>query len=150
MGLKEKIDQDLKVAMLSGDKQKSETLKGLKSAILYAEVAKGVRDQGLGDEEILQVLSKEAKKRQESIDLFKQAGDLQRANNETQEKAIIDEYLPEQLGEEKLGEMVQNAISKLGASSLKDMGPVIGEVKNRAGGSADGAVIAKLVKQLLE
>lgn len=149
MSLKQQIDQELKQAMLSGNKQSTETLKGLKSAILYAEVAKGAREQGLSEEEMLQVLSKESKKRQESIDLYKKVGDQARAEAEQAEKALIDKYLPKQLSEEELKVIVRKTISTLGANSQKDMGPVIGEVKKQAGGAADGAMIAKIVKEHL-
>ncbi len=145
--LKERIEQDLKKAMLGGDKQRVSTLRVIKSAILYVEVAKGKREDGLSNEETIDLLSKEAKKRQETADLYFKAGEKERAEAELAEKAIIDGYLPEQLLDEDLKKIVQEAISSTGVTSVQQMGRVIGEVKKHAGNSADGGRIAKFVKE---
>src|ERR671929_50955 len=100
MSLKERIDQDLKQAMLAGDKTLVTTLRGLKSAILYAEVAKGSRDKGLSDEEVVEILTKEAKKRQESADMYSQGGSAEKAEAELTEKTVIEKYLPAQLSDQ--------------------------------------------------
>lgn len=147
--LKQQIDQDLKTALLSGNKTLATTLRGLKSVILYAEVAQGVREQGLPDEEVLALLSKEAKKRQESAELFQKGGDTGRAEAELAEKKIIEGYLPPQLSDEALHEIIETVVNDLGASSAQDMGRVIGTVKQKAGSSADGARIARFVKERL-
>src|SRR3990167_6013928 len=102
MGVKQKIDQDLKVAMLAGDKFLVSTLRGLKSSILYAEVAAGSRNEGLPEPEVITVLSKEAKKRQESADLYKQGGNKEKADAESREKSIIEKYLPQQMTDDEL------------------------------------------------
>lgn len=150
MGLKERIDQDLKRAMLAGDKTLVTTLRGLKSAILYVEVAKGVRESGgLSDAEITDILAKESKKRQESADLYKQGGDDVRADAELAEKQVIDAYLPEQMSEDELKAVIDQVIQETGAADAKAMGQVIGQVKQRTAGQADGAVIARLVKERL-
>ena len=147
--LKVRIDQDLKKALLAGDKVLATTLRGLKSVILYAEVAAGKRDPGLGDDEIVTLLAKEAKKRQESAELYVRGGSQERADKELAEKAIIESYLPEQLSDEELGTLVDEAVAATGATEAKDMGKVIGAVKAKAGNSADGAKIAQLVKERL-
>jgi uncharacterized protein len=144
--LKQRIEQDLKTALLSGDKGRATTLRGLKSAILYVEVAKGVREQGLSDDEIIEVLSKEAKKRQESADLYRQGGREEKAADELAEKEIIAGYLPKQLSDEELTVIVDEVIDQSGASGAQAMGRVIGLVKQKAGASADGARIAAIVK----
>lgn len=149
MSLKAQLDQDLKQAMLAGDKTLVETLRGLKSAILYAEVAEGKRDQGLNDDEVTTVLTKEAKKRQESADLYKQGGSQEKADKELQEKQVIEKYLPEQLSEEELQKLIDATIQQTGAQGMQAMGQVIGVVKQKAGASADGAVVARLVKERL-
>lgn len=149
MSIKEQIQNDLKTAMLARDKQKAEVLQGIKSAILYVEVETGKRDAGLDDSEMLQVLAKEAKKRQESIELYEQGGNASQAEQETYEKEVIESYLPRQLNEEELSALIDATISKLEIDSLKDMGKVIGEVKQQAGASGDGATIARLVKERL-
>ncbi len=147
--LKTRIDQDLKTALLAGDKTLVTTLRGLKSVILYEEVAKGVRDEGLSDEQIVPLLVKEAKKRQESADLYKQGGNDERANAELAEKVVIENYLPKQLSDEELGVIVDEAIASQEASGPQAMGQVIGLVKQRTAGQADGGRIAAMVKERL-
>ncbi|OGL29587.1 hypothetical protein A3D14_01735 [Candidatus Saccharibacteria bacterium RIFCSPHIGHO2_02_FULL_47_12] len=149
MSLKQQIDQDLKQAMLAGDKMLVTTLRGLKSAILNEEVAKGVRETGLPDDDIVNLFTKEAKKRQESADLFKQGGNDEKASQELAEKEVINNYLPEQMSEEDLAKLVDVAIASMGKDPAK-MGQIIGAVKQKAGAGADGAAIASLVKQRLQ
>lgn len=146
MSLKERIDADLKSAMLAGQKDQATTLRGLKSAILNAEIAANKRDAGLADDEVINVLRKEAKKRQESADLYIQGGNNERAEAELAEKRIIGNYLPAQLSEEEIAALVDKVIAETGASGIPAMGQVIGAVKQRAGAAADGAVIARVVK----
>src|ERR1700685_738173 len=98
--LEEKINQDLKTALLGGDGLGVSTLRGLKSAILYAKIASTNRDEALSDSTLIVLLQKEAKKRQESADLYKQGGNEARAKTELDEKKIIEGYLPAQLSEE--------------------------------------------------
>src|SRR5688572_12599658 len=147
--LKARIDQDLKAALLAGDKVLATTLRGLKSVILYAEVAQGIRDKGLGDEDIVALFSKEAKKRQESADLYVQGGNQERADAELAEKKVIEAYLPQQLSEDELKALVEEAVATTGAAGMQAMGQVIGLVKTKAGPSADGARIAAMVKERL-
>jgi len=148
-GLKLRLDQDLKQALLGGDKNLATTLRGLKSVILYAEVAKGVREQGLGDDEIIALFSKEAKKRQESADLYKQGGSEERAAAELREKSVIEQYLPQQLSDDDLAKIVSDTMTELGASGPQAMGQVIAAVKQKIGAQADGARIATMVKERL-
>lgn len=147
--LEDKLEQDLKAALLAKDAQRVSVLRGLKSVLLNVKVAEGKRESGLNDEEIQKIFVKEAKKRQESADLYKQGGDESRASDELAEKAIIEEYLPEQVGEEELVRLVDEAIAATGAKEQKDMGKVIGMVRSKAGAGADGAVIARLAKEKL-
>lgn len=150
MNVKERIDQDLKAAMLAGEKDKVTTLRGLKSAILNAEIAKGVRDSGLTDDEIIAVLGKESKKRQESADLYKQGGDAARQQVELAEKGLIDAYLPAQMSEADIAAVVDTVIREMGEVTLQQLGAVIGKVKQHTGANADGATIARLVKERLQ
>lgn len=150
MSLKEKIDQDLKAALLGGDKERANVLRGMKSAILYEEVAKGVRDSGLPDDDIIRILQKEAKKRQESADLYVKGGNQERADAELGEKAVIEEYLPQQLSEDEINALIDAVEAENGAVAKETMGAVIAAVKDRAHGAADGAVIAKLVRERLQ
>jgi uncharacterized protein YqeY len=147
--LKQRIEQDLKQALLAGDKFRVMTLRGMKSVILYAEVEKGLRDSGLDDDMIVALLAKEVKKRQESIDLYKQGGAEDRAAAEQAEKTIIESYLPSQLSDEELGRIIDQVIADSQLSGPSAMGQVIGQVKQKVVGQADGARIAGLVKQKL-
>ena len=147
--LEQRIEQDLKTALLAGDKVKVTTLRGLKSVLLYAKVAAGTRDESLSDEAVIALLSKEAKKRQESADLYKQGGSQERADAELTEKALIETYLPTQLDEAELRKIVEEVIAETHASGMADMGRVIGAVRAKTQGTADGAAIAQLVKERL-
>jgi len=145
--LEKQIEQDLKSALISADNVKVSTLRSLKSVILYEKIAKNKRDIGLSDEEVIVILSRESKKRQESIDLYLKGQDQQRADVEIAEKKIIDSYLPQQLSEVELKKIVDQAINEIKPSSMSDMGKVIAHVKQLTAGAADGATIAKLVKE---
>jgi len=149
MSLKQQIDADIKQAMLGGDKVLTTTLRGLKSAILYVEVAKNKREEGLTDDEITEVLSKEAKKRQESADLYVQGGNQVKADEELVEKVVIEKYLPAQLSEDELKSIIDKVVTETGATGPQGMGQVIGAVKAQVGAQAEGAVIARLVKERL-
>lgn len=147
--LEERLEQDIKAAMLAGEGQRVTTLRGLKSALLNAKIAGGTRDSGLRDDQVLVILGKEAKKRQESADLYAQGGDQARADAELAEKAIIEAYLPAQLSEAEVTQLVEEAITSTGAEGQAGMGKVIGAVRAKAGASADGAMIARITKEKL-
>lgn len=147
--IKNQIDQDIKEAMLSGNKSLATTLRGLKSAILYTEVAQNKRDEGLDDDGVIAVLQKEAKKRQESADLYAKGGNSEKQNSELAEKTAIEKYLPTPISDGELIEVVHKVIGRINASGIQDMGKVIGAVKQQLGASADGSRIALVVKQEL-
>lgn len=149
MSLKQQIDADLKTAMLGGHKVLTTTLRGLKAAILNTEIAENKRSEGLNDDEVIGILGKEAKKRQESADLFIRGGNAEKAAAETLEKQVIEKYLPKQMDDDALKNLVEAAITETNASGMQDMGKVIGLVKQRAGASADGGRIAGMVKERL-
>ena len=148
--LKQRLQDEVKKAMLAKDAGRLECLRGLKSAILYAEVAAGKRDEGLDDAEIETLLAKEAKKRQESADLYIQGGSQERADKELSEKAVIEEFLPQQLSESEVSVMIDDIISQVKPEGVGQMGQVISQVKSRLGNTADGALIARLVKERLQ
>jgi uncharacterized protein YqeY len=150
MSIEGRLTQDLKAAMLAGQQHRVLTLRGLKSNLLYAKVAKnGPRDEELPDSEVLDILAREAKKRQESADLYTQGGNAEKATAELEEKAIIETYLPKQLSEGELKDVIERVVDELGADSMSRMGAVIGKVKQEVGVTADGAVVARLVKERL-
>lgn len=150
MTLKERIDNDLKAALLGGDRFKSETLRGLKAAILNEEVAQNKRGEGLGEPANEQIVAREIKKRGESATLYEQNGRGDMAADERREAEILSVYLPAQLSDEELQSIVDATIQQLGANGMGDMGKVIGTVKSKVGNTADGAKIAGLVKQALQ
>jgi uncharacterized protein len=147
--LKDQINKDLKKALLEKNQQVVSVLRGLKSAILYVEVSKGNREEGLSDNDILEVLSKESKKRKESADLYVRGGNQERAKAELEEKAIIDKYLPEQLSDEEIDKIVSETISGHENLTMADMGKIIGLVKSKVGSAGDGSKIATIVKAKL-
>jgi uncharacterized protein YqeY len=147
--LEDRLEQDIKAALLGRDSRRVLTLRQIKSVLLNEKVALGKRDSGLSDDEVLAIFAKEAKKRQESADLYVQGGNQAKADDELAEKKIIESYLPAQLSSDELTVLVENAIKDLDASGPQAMGQVIGHVKKLAGPTADGATIARLVKERL-
>ena len=149
MTLKERINDEMKAALLSGNRFFGETLRNLKAAILNEEVAAGKRDEGLSDEEVEKVIAREVKKRTESAKIYRDNGRPELAEPEEQEMEVLRQFLPEQLGEDELRTMIEAKIAELGVSGPQAMGQVIGAVKQQAGNAADGALIARLVKETL-
>jgi uncharacterized protein YqeY len=147
--MQEQIERDIKSALLSGDKVKVETLKTLKNSLQYEAVAKSVRPGELSDEQVQAVLSREAKKRQEAADLYKTAGETEREQKELAEKAVINTYLPEQMSEDEVRAIVELEVTKHDNPGLPQMGQIIGAVRSHVKGQADGALIARLVKETL-
>lgn len=149
-GLKDMIQADLKSAMIARDSLKTQALQGLKASILNEEVAKKIRDTGLDDEAIEQLIAREVKKRDEAAELFDRGGNHESAEKERAEKVILSLYLPEQLSEPELEAIVDEIVAEIKPEGVKDMGRVIGAVKARTGNAGDGAIIAKLVKNRLQ
>ena len=145
MSLKEKINADLKASMLARDSFSTNVFRGLKAAILSEEVAKNKREEGLDDSEIETVIVREVKKRNEAAKLL----DEERAENELKEAKILSKYLPEMVSEDEIRAAVKAEILTMGEVSIKQMGAVIGKMKAKFGNSADGAVLAKIVKEEL-
>ena len=143
--LKEQINTDLKTAMLARNAFETTVLRGLKASILDEEVKLGKREEGLSDAEIETLVAREVKKRKEAANLL----DAERAENELKEAEILSKYLPEMASEEEIRTAVKAEISAMGEVSIKQMGAIIGKVKVKFGNSADGAVLAKIVKEEL-
>lgn len=149
MTLKDRIATDTKAALLGGDRFVGEVLRGLKAAILNEEVATNLREQGLDDAGIERVIAREVKKRQESARLYRDNNRPELADNEDREAAVLAVYLPKQLDDEMIRELVVAAIAALEVSDARGMGQVIGAVKKQAGNSVDGARLAAIVKEEL-
>lgn len=145
----QQIEIDLKTALLSGDKDLVSILRGLKSAVLYEEVAKGQRESGLTDAAVIEVFQKEAKKRQDSADLYAQGGNGERRDKELAEKAVIEKYLPAELTDDELHKILDEVINTHGPLTGQTMGVIIGQTKQAAQGKANGGRIAAAVKQRL-
>ena len=150
MALKEQINNDLKAALLGGNRFVADTLRNLKAAILNEEVATGRRDEGLDDTEIEGIIAREVKKRNESKALYDQNGRPELAEVEHNEIEVLAAYLPQQLTEDEIQAVIDEVVAELGATDMKAMGQVIGAVKARCGTAADGATVAKLVKTTLQ
>lgn len=134
---------DLQQAQLRRDELKINTLRLLLSEIHNAEIAKGEK---LSEEEILRVLQKEIKKRKEASEGFRQGGREESAKKEEAEAEILAKYLPAQLSDEELNEIIDEVISKIGAISLVEMGKVMGMVMDKVAGRAEGGRVNALVR----
>lgn len=132
-------------AMKAHDEVRTSTLRLLSSAFNYEKIEK---QHELTDEEEIVVVRRQAKQRRDSIDAYKKAGALDRAEKEEAELKILQEFLPPEMSEEELGKIIDESITALGAGSLSDMGKVIGMVKAKAPG-AEGGKIAEMVRQKL-
>jgi uncharacterized protein YqeY len=150
MSLYDTILSDLKNAMKAKDKDRLRVLRSLKAALLEKEISERKGGQAkLTDEQIVQVLTKAAKQRKESIEQFESAGRNDLVENEKVELAIIEEYLPEMMSADKVAELVDEVIAQVGASSPQDMGKVMGAIMPKVKGKADGSMVNKIVRQKL-
>lgn len=150
MTLKEKIAADLKDAMRAGDSGRRDTLRLIDSAIKNIEIEKKKREEGLNDEEVLEVIGRAVKQRNESIRQFIEGGREDLAENEKKELEIIMPYLPVQLSPEEIKAVVIETIAAVGATGPSDLGKVIGQVMAKMKGKADGNVVREIIKQILE
>lgn len=148
MSLKQQIDQDIKAAMLAKKKEELTALRGIKSAILLAETEKGASDELASDVEI-KLLTKAAKQRKESAQLYQEQGRQDLADKEFFEYEVIARYLPKQLSDEELKGELEKIIAQLGASRPQDMGKVMGVATKQLAGKADGKKISEMVKSIL-
>ena len=150
MSLKERIGEDIKSAMKAKDKIRLETVRGIKKAILEKEVALRPKGQdSLTEEQEIELLAQQAKQRRDSIQQFEEGGRQELAEKEKQELAIIETYLPEQLNDAELESVLDEIIAAVGASSVKDLGKVMGAAMKQLKGKADGKKIQTLVKEKL-
>lgn len=148
MSLLEKIDQDVKKAMLAKEKEKLEALRAVKSALLLQKTEKGGGNTIDEDAEI-KILKRLVKQRKEAAELYVQQNRKDLAEVEETQAEIINSYLPEQLSEDDIRKVVKELIEKLGASSMKDMGKVMGAASKELAGKADNKLVSDIVKDLL-
>jgi uncharacterized protein YqeY len=150
--IKDKLMDDLKGSMKSGDKLRTDCLRMLRSKVLEREVAlrpKKGADYALEDDEALQVISTYAKQRKDSIESYRQGGREDLAAKEEAELQIIEEYLPKQMSAEELRPIIEEVIAESGASSPRDMGQVMKGVLARVRGAADGKLVSQIVREKL-
>lgn len=147
--LKDTIQEDLKQAMLSKDEEKLSTIRMLKSALQYFEIQKGGANYQATDEDVIEVVGREIKKRRESIEMFEKGGRQELADKEKNELTILQTYLPEQLSEEEIKKMVQDAILETKATTMADMGKVMGVLSPKTKGKADGGFVSSKVREKL-
>lgn len=148
MDLFETISADIKKAMLARDKVRLEALRGIKKEFLEAKTAKGA-DGTLTDEAAVKILTKMAKQRRETAQIYKEQNRPELAENELAEMAVIEEYLPARLSDEELTAELKKIIEQTGATSAREMGKVMGVATKALAGRADGREIQAKVKQLL-
>ena len=148
MSIKESLRSDLTEAIRSRDEITSGTIRMVLTAITNEEVA-GKEARVLSDDEVITVLSREAKKRREAAEAFESAGRSDRAALEKAEGEVIGRYLPAQLSVDEIKKMIADAIASTGAAGPGDMGKVMGAVKALIAGKADGSIVSNLVKEAL-
>jgi uncharacterized protein YqeY len=148
MALKEKLQSDLTASMRARDELRSGTIRMVLTAIKNEEVS-GKEARELSDSEVITVLSREAKKRREAAEAYEQAGAQDRAANEKAEGVIIAEYLPAQLSEQEIKDLIAAAIAETGASEAQQMGLVMKSIQPKIAGRADGGLVSSLVKAAL-
>ncbi len=148
MSLEQKINQDIKAAMIAKDNARLRGLRAVKAAILLAKTEKGHSEE-LTEEAEIKVLQKLVKQRKESGEIYKQQQREDLFAIEFEEQQVIEEYLPKQLDREAIESLIQGIISDAGATSVKDMGKVMGLANQKLAGQADGRTISEVVKSLL-
>jgi len=149
MGLEHLINKDLKEAMLAKDRQKLEALRAIKAALLLEKTGGSVGDTEIPESVELKLLQKQVKQRRDTAKIYREQNRPELAKEEEYQAAIIEKYLPEQMSEEEVKVVVEKVIADTGASSMKDMGRVMGMVSKQLAGKADNKTVSVLVKQLL-
>jgi uncharacterized protein YqeY len=149
MSLKQQIDNDIKKAMLSKNKEELEALRSIKSLILLAETEKGGGSGDISSDVENKLLMKAAKQRKESADIFQQQNRSDLAGRELFQLEVISRYLPKQLSQAEIESALKAIIQEVGAKGPQDMGKVMGVATKKLAGQADGKVVSELVKKLL-
>jgi uncharacterized protein YqeY len=149
MTLQQRVDSDLKEAMRAKEATKLGVLRMLKSALKYAAIAKSGAEAELSDPEAIQVIRKQAKQRQDSIESFEKGGRAELAEKEQEELAILNSYLPQAMSPDELAKMVRETIAELGATSKGQMGAVMKALQAKAGGRVDGKTLSTEVQKQL-
>ncbi|WP_166142424.1 GatB/YqeY domain-containing protein [Methylosinus sp. RM1] len=147
--MRERFTADLKAAMKSGEKQKVETIRMITAGLKDRDIEARATGKTLGDDDILALLQKMVKSRQESVEIYEKGGRPELAEKERAEIAVIAEYLPQQLSEAEVAEAIKAAIAETGAASIKDMGKVVAALKAKYTGRIDFGKASAAVKAAL-
>ncbi len=148
MSLFEKINADIKTAMLAKEKEKLESLRAIKAEFLMAKTEKG-NDGELSEDKALKIIQKLVKQRKDSAEIYKNNNREELYAKEIAESKIIEQYLPAQMSEDEIAVEIKSIISQVGATGPQDMGKVMGIASKKLSGKAEGRVIAQKVKELL-
>jgi|SRR5882724_17572 len=146
---KQQLKDELKQSMLAKDEMKTSVLRMVISAIGYAEIQKGGAGYEASEEDVMNVIQKEAKQHRDSIEQFRNANRPELAEKEEKELALLQKYLPEQMGEDEVRKLVAEAVQKSGVSSVDEMGKVMNALMPQVKGKADGGMVSKLVREAL-
>lgn len=149
MKLQEQIMSDLKQAMKDGEDTKKSVLRMLLAEIIKSEIEKGKRDTGLEDEEVLSLIARAVKMRQDAADAYEKGGRQELVESELEEKEILVEYLPAQMEDDELKEIVQKVITDMGVTDVAELGKVMGNVMKQVQGKADGTRVRTITQELL-
>ena len=149
MSLEVKINNDIKAAMLAKDKKKLEAIRAIKSAILLEKTGKNTSGGEITEDVELKLLQRLVKQRKESAEIYKSKDRLELAKEEEFQALVIEKYLPDQINEDELTNIIKKIIENTGASGIKDMGKVMGMAIKEAAGRADNKIISVITKKLL-
>jgi len=147
--LRQQLQDDLKASMIGKNAVRTSTIRLVLSSLKYFEIQKGGAGYEATDEEILEVISKEAKKRKESLVVYKENNRQDLVDKEQEELDLLQKYLPQQMGADEIRTLVQEAIKQTGASAISDMGKVMGALMSKVKGKADGSLVSQIVKEEL-
>lgn len=145
MSFEDKINGDIKTAMLAKDSKKLEVLRAIKNVVIILKTS----PEGISDDAIMKSIQKEVKKRKESADIFKQQNRADLAEVELYQASVMEQYLPQQMGEAEIKAEIEKIISLVGATSPADLGKVMGVASKTFAGKADNKIVSGLVKELL-
>lgn len=147
--LKQQLRDELKQAMIAKEELKLSVIRMLVSAITYYEIDKGGAGYEATDEDVMTVIGRQVKQRKDSIDQFEKAGRQELADKEKKELEILEKYLPAQMGEEEVRNLVKEAVVTTGATSPAEMGKVMAALMPKTKGKADGSTVSRIVKEEL-
>lgn len=146
MSLKERLMSDLKDAMREGDQRRKDAIRMIRAAIKNREIE---RQQEIGDEEVLEIIAQEVKLRKEALEMFEKAGRDDLVEREKAQLKVLLSYMPEQLSREEIEKVVQDIVDKMNATSIRQLGPVMGKAMADLKGRAEGSVVNEVAREIL-